>query len=107
MLDETRQRLQAWGMWVRSGGFSSGYAAVSLATDSGGGCNVPDDEAMAVDGAVASLKAREPQLGKVVLAYYVRRWDYSMIGIEVKMSREKVRILLRSAEAWVDGRLHD
>ncbi len=104
MLDETRRRLQDWGVWVRSGGVNSGYAAVQLAAGVGG-CTVPDDEALAVDQAVASLKKREPDLGKVVLAYYVRRWDYSMIGLEVKMSREKVRVLLRSAEAWVDGRL--
>ena len=104
MLDETRRRLQDWGVWVRSGGVNSGYAAVQLAAGVGG-CTVPDDEALAVDQAVASLKKREPDLGKVVLDYYVRRWDYSMIGLEVKMSREKVRVLLRSAEAWVDGRL--
>lgn len=107
MLEETRQRLQAWGNWSRNSGLSMGYAAVNLTGSTGGGCDVSDEEARVVEDAVADLKAREPQLGKVVLAYYVRRWDYSMIGIEVKMSREKVRILLRSAEAWVDGRLHN
>lgn len=107
MLEETKTRLREWGTWVRSGGINPGYAAVNLVAGCGGGCTVTDDQALVVDGAVARLKAREPQLGKVVLAYYVRGWDYSMIGIEVKMSREKVRVLLRSAEAWVDGRLHD
>ena len=44
-------------------------------------------------------------MGKVLVNYYVRRWDYSMIGLDVHMGREKVRVLLRSAEAWVDGSL--
>tara|TARA_Y100001951_G_scaffold90300_1_gene83340 strand:+ start:136 stop:471 length:336 start_codon:yes stop_codon:yes gene_type:complete len=104
MLDDTKNRLQEWGEWVRSGGPSLGYSAVKLAAGSGG-CTVPDDEALAVDRAVASLKHREPCMGKVLVNYYVRRWDYSMIGLDVHMSREKVRVLLRSGEAWVDGTL--
>lgn len=104
MLDETRRRLQDWGVWQRNGGVSLGYAAVRL-TAGVGGCTVPDEQAMAVDKAVAELNSKEPPLGRVIVYYYVRRWDYSMIGLEVKMSREKVRVLLRSAEAWVDGRL--
>jgi alkylhydroperoxidase family enzyme len=105
MLDDTRQRLMDWGTWVRTGGVSSGYAAVNLVASSNccSGYEVADDEALKVDRAVARLKLREPQLGKVVLAYYVRRWDYSMIGLDVKLGREKVRVLLRSAEAWIDG----
>jgi len=104
MLEDTKNRLQDWGEWVRSGGPSLGYSAVKLAA-SCGGCTVPDDEALVVDRAVARLKRREPVLGRVLVNYYVRRWDYTMIGMEVKMSREKARVLLRSAEAWVDGRL--
>lgn len=104
MLDDTKQRLQDWGQWVRGGGVNLGYAGVKLVAPSKG-CTVPDDEALAVDRAVASLKAREPGMGRVLVNYYVRRWDYSMIGLDVHMSREKVRVLLRSAEAWVDGQL--
>lgn len=106
MLENTRGRLQQWGEWVRSGGPSLGYSSVRLAAASGG-CNVPDDEALAVDQAVACLKTREPDMRKVLVGYYVQRWDYSQIGLTVKMSREKVRVLLRSAEAWVDGRLFE
>nr|BBJ03792.1 hypothetical protein YBY_16400 [Marinobacter nauticus] len=104
MLDDTKNRLQEWGEWVRSGGPSLGYSSVKLASGTGG-CTVADDEALAVDRAVASLKHREPCMGKVLVNYYVRRWDYSMIGLDVHMSREKVRVLLRSGEAWVDGSL--
>lgn len=104
MLEDTKNRLQEWGDWVRSGGENLGYSAVKLSQASGG-CLVPDEQALEVDRAVASLKRREPGLGRVLVNYYVRRWDYSMIGVDVQMGREKVRVLLWSAEAWVDGRL--
>ena len=103
MLEDTKERLKGWGDWVRSGGVSHGYSSVCLVAPSGRGCDVPDDEALGVDRAVARLKQREPDLGRVLINYYVRRWDYQTIGIEFKMSRERVRVLVRTAEAWVDA----
>lgn len=104
MLEQTKERLTDWGKWVRSGGHSLGYAAVRLRAATGG-CDVPDNEAMEVDLAVARLKDREPQLGRALVGYYVRGWDYATVGVDIGKSREQVRVILRSAEAWIDGRL--
>lgn len=104
MLEDTKTRLSEWGAWVRSGGASTGYAKLDL-TAKPGGCDVPDDEALAVDRAVACLKQKEPEMGRALVGYYVRRWDYSMVGVDLGQGREKVRVILRSAEAWIDGRL--
>lgn len=101
MLDETRQRLYDWARWVRSGGISNGFAQVKLGPGAGG--DVPDEEALQVDRAVARLKARDQELGRVLVNYYVRGWDFSQVGFEMRVSREKARTLLRSAEAWVDA----
>lgn len=106
MLEDTKTRLCEWGTWVRSGGQSLGYSAVKLIA-SGGGAVVADDDALVIDRAVASLKQREPQMGKALVNYYVRGWDFSMVGLEIGVSREKARVILRSAEAWVAGRLFE
>lgn len=106
MLDDTKSRLQEWGKWVRSGGENLGYSSVKLMAHTGSTV-VADDQALAVDRAVASLKKREPQMGKALINYYVRGWDYSMMGVEIGVGREKARLILRSAEAWVAGRLYE
>ncbi|MDX1816096.1 MAG: antiterminator Q family protein [Marinobacter sp.] len=102
MLDETRNRLIEWARWVRSGGINNGYAQVCLITPSGG-CDVQDDAALQVDRAVATLKRRDRQMGQALVNYYVRGWDYSMVGLEFRVSREKARNIVRMAEAWVDS----
>ncbi|MBT11335.1 MAG: hypothetical protein CMI02_04785 [Oceanospirillaceae bacterium] len=104
MLEDTKLRLKDWGNWVRSGGHNLGFSAVKLNAPTGG-CDVPDDEAMQVDQAVACLKLREPDLGRALQRHYVQGWDHSMVGEEIGKSRDQVRVILRSAEAWVDGRL--
>ncbi|MFL1405396.1 antiterminator Q family protein [Marinobacter sp. M1N3S26] len=106
MLESTKLRLKQWGDWVRSGGHNLGYSSVRMNAPSGG-CDVPDDQAMQVDQAVACLKRQEPALGKALMRHYVQGWDYTMVGEEIGKSRDQVRVLLRSAEAWVDGRLFE
>lgn len=104
MLEDTKARLTDWGQWVRSGGSMTGYSAVNLMAPSGG-CDVPDDEALMVDRAVAALKKREPDLGKALVNYYVRRWNYAVLGLELRVNREKARVMVMTGEAWVDSRL--
>jgi hypothetical protein len=106
MLDETRNRLIQWALWVLSGGNSNGYAQVCMVTPSGG-CDVSDDDALQVDRAVAMLKQRDRQMGQALVNYYVRGWDYTMVGVEFRMSREKARNIVRMAEAWVDSKLFE
>lgn len=107
MLEETKNQLIEWGHWVRSGGVSLGYAQVNLQGAPAGALPMADDEAMRIDRAVAQLKRQEPDLGQVLTCYYVRSWDYAMVGEAMGLGREKVRVLLRSAEAWVGGRISE
>lgn len=100
-LGDTAMLLEQWAVWRRVGGGLPG----SLTT--GPAANAPDfwisdDVAMAVDGAVARLSARELQLGAVVLAYYGDGYSAKRIGIDHGMSEAKVRELVASGVAWID-----
>jgi hypothetical protein len=110
MLEDTREKLEEWARWVRAGGYSIGYQGVNLGL--GSTVSTPmitDDDAMAIDSAVARLKHREPILASVLMLYYVRKWSHAVISRELGNgeSREKVRQYLNSAEAWIDGVLCD
>lgn len=107
MLADTQRRLQAWGHWVRAGGVALGYRGVNLAVGSSVALPVcPDEEAMAVDRAVARLKRRDPDMGRVLVMAYLRGYSLSRIAREAGVgSRERARYLLGAAEAWIDASL--
>lgn len=110
MLTETAERLEQWGRWVRNGGYQSGYTSVNMGLGSTVATpHITDEEALAVDCAVARLKQREPILGLVITCYYVRRWSHAVIAREIGQpaSREKIRRLLGSGEAWIDAVIWD
>jgi|SRR5690554_5486 len=105
MLSDTQQRLTAWGHWVRSGGgVDLGCYGVKLAV----GSSVPmpvcsDDDAEAVDRAVARLKKRDQVMGRIVVMAYLGQMSLARIARESGVgSRERARYLLGSAEAWID-----
>lgn len=105
MLVDTQQRLDAWGHWVRAGGVALGCKGVNLAV--GGTVSLPtcsDDVAMRVDRAVARLKKRDPEMGRVLVMAYLSQFSLARIARESGMgSRERIRYVLGAAEAWVDA----
>lgn len=105
MLSDTQQRLTAWGHWVRSGGVALGCQGVQLAVGSSVAMPVcSDDDAMGVDRAVARLKKRDRDMGRVVVMAYLSQYSLARIARESGMgSRERARYLLGGAEAWIDA----
>lgn len=105
MLVDTQQRLDAWGHWVRAGGVSLGPNSVRLAV--GGTVALPvcsDDQALQVDRAVARLKKRDPEMGRVLVMAYLSQFSLARIAKNSGLgSRERCRYLLGAAEAWVDA----
>lgn len=109
MLSDTQQRLTAWGHWVRSGGVDLGCKGVQLAV--GGSVAMPicpDDDAMDVDRAIARLKKRDRDIGRIVVMAYLSQYSLARIARESGLgSRERARYLLGSGEAWIDCALAD
>ncbi|ERS12542.1 hypothetical protein Q673_02710 [Marinobacter sp. EN3] len=108
MLSDTQQRLTAWGHWVRAGGVDLGIKGVNLAVGSSVAMPIcPDDDALAVDNAIARLKRRDPVMGRVLTLAYLNQFSLARIARESgEGSRERVRYLLGGAEAWIDAVLH-
>jgi len=104
MLSDTQNRLVAWGHWVRAGGVDLGCKGVKLAV--GGSVAMPvcaDDDAMSVDRAVARLKQRDRDMGRVVVMAYLSQYSLARIAREAGVgSRERARYLLGAGEAWID-----
>lgn len=113
MLGDTQQRLTAWAHWVRSSdsGLRLGFSKVGLVA--AGSVAMPecsDEEALAVDRAVARLLQRDPVMGEVLVMAYQYGFSLTRIARDAGIgSREKARYLLGAGEAWVDARLdsHD
>ena len=105
MLVDTQQRLDAWGHWVRAGGVALGCKAVDLGV--GGTVSLPmcsDDAALQVDSAVARLKKRDPEMGRVLVMAYLSQLSLTKIAKHSGLgSRERCRYLLGAAEAWIDA----
>ena len=108
MLVETQRRLDAWGHWVRAGGVALGCKGMNLVAS--GSVSMPmcsDDVAMQVDRAVAKLKSRDPEMGRVLVMAYLSQFSLARIARESGSgSRERIRYLLGAAEAWIDAALH-
>lgn len=101
LLGGTEWLLGEWAKWRRAGcGLPKSLAAGGSANQSS--FWISDDMALAVDGAVARLTARERQLGVLVLAYYGDGQSALSIGKEYGMSEAKTRELIKAGVAWID-----
>lgn len=111
MLGDTQQRLTAWAHWVRSSdsGLRMGYSQVTLVA--AGTVSMPvcsDEDALAVDRAVARLSQRDRVMGEILVMAYQYGFSLARIAREAGVgSREKVRYLLGAGEAWIDCALTD
>jgi DNA-binding CsgD family transcriptional regulator len=97
----TEYLLEQWAVWRRvdrgmPGALATGPSAAQPAFF------ITDDVALAVDGAVARLTARERQLGVFVLAYYGDGRPALKIGREHGISEAKARQLITAGVAWID-----
>ncbi|MCK7547176.1 antiterminator Q family protein [Marinobacter koreensis] len=111
MLSDTQQRLTEWARWVRTSdsGLRMGYNRVNLMP--AGSVAMPvctDEEALAVDRAIARLRRRDKDMADILVMVYSYGFSMARVARESGVgSRERVRYLLGGAEAWIDCALAD
>ncbi|MGA9219683.1 MAG: antiterminator Q family protein [Pseudomonas graminis] len=109
-LGDTEYLLEQWGWWRMSGMgvpryVSPLYALIRDNTAGEGGVAefvITDDVALVVDGAVARLTTRDPQMGGFVWMYFGMKWPALRIGRETKMGEAKAREIIKAGVAWID-----
>lgn len=109
-LGDTEYLLEQWGWWRMSGMgvpryVSPLYALIRDNTAGEGGVAefvITDDVALVVDGAVARLNTRDPQMGGFVWMYFGMKWPALRIGRGTKMGEAKAREIIKAGVAWID-----
>lgn len=99
-LGGTAYLLEQWAIWRKVG--CGGPRSLRTAPSRSLKFAISDAMAMAIDGAVARLTARERQLGDLVLAYYGDGRSALKIGKEHGISEAKTRELIAAGIAWID-----
>lgn len=105
-LGDTEWLLEQWGSWRMDGMGVPRYVSPSItAAASGGGCQytLTDDEALAIDSAVAKLTQRNQQMGDFVWLYFGSKWTMVRIGEMSRMSERSAREIVKQGVAWVDS----
>ncbi|UCP00088.1 antitermination protein Q [Metapseudomonas lalkuanensis] len=110
-LSDTEWMLEQWGWWRMNGAGVPRYVspACAMMRDNVGstvpiGC-ITDELAMTIDGIVARLCKRDPQMGDCVWLYFGAKWAAVKVGRQNGVSEAKARELIKSGVAWVDSRL--
>lgn len=67
--------------------------------------SITDDVAELVDGVLARLMKRDPQMGDFVWFYFGAKWPANRIGRENQVSERKAFELIKAGVAWIDGAL--
>lgn len=117
-LADTEWMLEQWGWWRMSGMGVPRYVSPSYAImrdnvqQTGGySFNITDELAMAVDGCVARLCAREkgrtngPMMGDCLWLYFGAKWPALRIAKHYGIGEAKAREIIKGGVAWVDSAL--
>lgn len=117
-LADTEWMLEQWGWWRMSGMgvpryVSPAYALMRDNVQQPGGCSfsITDELAMAVDGCVARLCAREkgrtkgPLMGDCLWLYFGAKWPALRIAKHYGIGEAKAREIIKAGVAWVDSAL--
>ncbi len=110
MLSDTEMRLKAWGRSARAHRIEN-YSTplqvlISQNASSSPSCpGISDDEFLKIDGAVARLKFRSPEMGKAIFLYFVVDFSERELAKQLGVGREKAKVYLSSGISWIDSRL--
>lgn len=117
-LADTEWILEQWGWWRMTGAGIPRYVSPAFAimrdnVQQQGGVSfaITDELAMAVDGCLARLCARErgrtgdPLMGDCLWLYFGAKWPAARVARYYRVSEAKVREILRAGVAWVDAAL--
>jgi len=112
-LGDTEYLLEQWGWWRMDGMGVPRYVSPLLALmrdnvqmPSTSSYVITDDQALAVDSAVAKLTQRNGQMGLFLWLYFGAKWTMVRIGESAGISERSARELIKSGVGWVDGVLH-
>lgn len=112
-LGDTEYLLEQWGWWRMDGMGVPRYVSPLLALmrdnvqmPSTAGYVITDDQALAVDSAVAKLTQRNGQMGMFLWLYFGAKWTMVRVGESAGISERSARELIKSGVGWVDGVLH-
>lgn len=110
-LSDTEWLLEQWGYWRMTGMGVPRYVSPSFALmrDNVGstlpvGC-ISDELAMTIDGIMARLCKRDPQMGGCVWLYFGAKMAAIRVGREFGVGEAKARELIKAGVAWIDSRL--
>ena len=98
--------LEQWAHWMRSSGDKLTYPhkqSWAIVQRSGCSPDITDDEAMMIDGILARLIHRDPQMGRVTWEYYASGCNVSALVRHYRIPRARVDVLVRAGTAWVDA----
>ncbi|MBT2339517.1 MULTISPECIES: antiterminator Q family protein [Pseudomonas] len=113
-LGDTEYLLEQWGWWRMSGMGVPRYISPLLAlmrdnvqmSSNSTSYVITDDQALAVDSAVAKLTQRNGQIGLFLWLYFGAKWTMVRVGESAGMSERSARELIKSGVGWIDGILH-
>lgn len=112
-LGDTEYLLEQWGWWRMDGMGVPRYVSPLLALmrdkvqmASPSSYVITDDQALAVDSAMAKLTQRNGQMGLFLWLYFGAKWTMVRIGESAGISERSTRELIRSGVGWIDGVLH-
>lgn len=108
VFDDTDFLLQQWARWAwrhKLGGYPSMTPFRRMAGGIVSSPMITDNVALQVDQAIAQLKKREPDIGRVVSRYYLHGGNMSEVLRRSKVSRRVAMQLLNAGIAWIDATL--
>lgn len=112
-LGDTEYLLEQWGWWRMDGMGVPRYVSPLLALmrdkvqmASPSSYVITDDQALAVDSAMAKLTQRNGQMGLFLWLYFGAKWTMVRIGESAGISERTTRELIKSGVGWIDGVLH-
>ncbi|WP_434569179.1 antiterminator Q family protein [Pseudomonas sp. Z3-8] len=117
-LGDTEHLLEQWGWWRMDGMGVPRYVSPQLALmrdnvqmPSVSSYLITDDEALAVDSAMAKLTQRNAQMGLFLWLYFGAKWTMVRIGESAGggaagISERSTREIIKSGVGWIDGVLH-
>lgn len=112
-LGDTEYLLEQWGWWRMDGMGVPRYVSPLLAlmrdnVQMASPCSyvITDDQALAVDSAVAKLTQRNAQMGLFLWLYFGAKWTMVRVGESAGISERSAREIIKAGVGFIDGYLH-
>lgn len=111
---ETTRKLEGWATWVRTSPIDDlGYPRYSISCPYVPGeypedkhqkrIIISDEEAEEIGLILARLKRKDERMWRAVHTYYLYHCNMSEAARKLKENRNRLEVLVKAGEAWVDG----